>query len=116
MPVALLSGEEFCLKNTPFLSDVDMMKTLLESLGCYVKYDREQKSINIKNNFENYTILRPSIVYSREDSFTTNFMSLLSKLPIMPLYYNGETKFVPIHVSDLAEIIYQIISNDINNK
>ena len=53
MPVALLSGEEFCLKNTPFLSDVDMMKTLLESLGCYVKYDREQKSINIKLTEQN---------------------------------------------------------------
>ena len=43
-------------------------------------------------------------------------MSLLSKLPIMPLYYNGETKFVPIHVSDLTEIIYQIISKEIKNE
>ena len=71
---------------------------------------------NIINSFPTATILRPSVVYSVDDNFTTNFMSLLSKLPIMPLYYNGETKFVPIHVSDLAEIIYQMISKEIKNE
>ena len=68
-----------------------------------------------KNNFENYTILRPSIVYSREDSFTTNFMSLLSLLPFFPLYYNGKTIFTPIHCSDLTKIIFEIINKEIKN-
>ena len=31
----------------------------------------------------------------------------------MPLFYNGETKFAPIFVSDLTEIIYQIIKKEI---
>ena len=70
---------------------------------------------NIKNNFENYTILRPSIVYSREDSFTTSFMSLLSQLPFFPLYYNGKTLFTPIHCSDLTKIISEIIDKEIKN-
>ena len=72
--------------------------------------------INVRKNFKNSLILKPSIVYGIDDNFTTNFMSLLSKLPIMPLYYNGRTKFVPIHVSDLAEIIYQIIAREIKNE
>ena len=42
-------------------------------------------------------------------------MSLLSKLPIMPLYYNGNTKFSPIHVSDLTDIIFKMIENKNNN-
>ena len=50
-----------------------------------------------------------------DDNFTTNFMTLLSLLPIFPLYYNGKTKFSPIHCSDLAEIIYYAISKDINS-
>ena len=29
----------------------------------------------------------------------------------MPLYYNGSTKFSPIHVSDIVEIIFQIIES-----
>ena len=68
---------------------------------------------NIKENFKHATILRPSVVYSVDDKFTTNFMTLLNRLFIFPLYYNGNTKFMPIHCSDLTEIIYQVISKNI---
>ena len=71
---------------------------------------------NIKNNFKHATILRPSVVYSVDDNFTTNFMTLLNRLFIFPLYYNGGTKFMPIHCSDLTEIIYQVISKNIISK
>ena len=68
---------------------------------------------NILANFPLATILRPSIVYSVEDNFTTNFMTLLNRLPIFPLYYSGQTKFMPIHCSDLVDFIYYIITKDI---
>jgi len=67
---------------------------------------------NIIKNFSNVTILRPSIVYSVDDNFTTNFMTLLSRIPVFPLYYKGNTKFMPIHCSDLTEIIYQVIKKN----
>ncbi len=67
----------------------------------------------ILKNFPLSTILRPSVVFSVDDNFTTNFMTLLSRLPVFPLYYNGQTKFMPIHSSDLVEIIYNIISKNI---
>jgi nucleoside-diphosphate-sugar epimerase len=72
--------------------------------------------MNIQKNFPLATILRPSIVYSVDDNFTTNFMTLLSRLPFFPLYYNGNTKFAPIHCSDLTDIIYHIISKNIYSK
>ena len=71
---------------------------------------------NILKNFPLATILRPSVVYSVDDNFTTNFMTLLSRLPIFPLYYNGNTKFQPIHCSDLTDIIYHVISKNIYSK
>jgi uncharacterized protein YbjT (DUF2867 family) len=71
---------------------------------------------NILRNFPLATILRPSVVYSVDDNFTTNFMTLLSRLPIFPIYYKGETKFAPIHCSDLTDIIYHIISKKIYSK
>jgi len=70
---------------------------------------------NIKKNFPKAVIFRPSIVYSVDDNFTTNFMSLLSLLPFFPLYYNGNTKFSPIHCSDLTDIIYNVIFQNINS-
>ena len=71
---------------------------------------------NIQKNFPLAIILRPSIVYSVDDNFTTNFMTLLSRLPFFPLYYNGDTKFAPIHCSDLTDTILHIISKNIYSK
>ena len=70
---------------------------------------------NIAANFPLTTILRPSVVYSVDDNFTTNFMTLLNRLPIFPLYYSGRTKFTPIHCSDLTDIIFHVITNNIKS-
>ena len=43
-------------------------------------------------------------------------MTLLNRLPVFPLYYGGNTKFTPIHCSDLTDIIYHIISKNIYSK
>tara|TARA_B100001057_G_scaffold484208_1_gene561963 strand:- start:1185 stop:2156 length:972 start_codon:yes stop_codon:yes gene_type:complete len=69
---------------------------------------------NILKYFPKAKILRPSVVFSVDDNFTTNFMSLLNTLPIFPLYYSGKSKFMPIHCSDLTDIIYFVISQNVN--
>ena len=66
----------------------------------------------ILNNFPKTTILRPSVVFSNSDNFSTQFMTLLNRLPFFPLYYSGNTKFMPIHCSDLTDIIYHALQND----
>jgi NADH dehydrogenase len=94
----------------------------LSALGINKATDSEyaksklEGEFNIQKNFPLATILRPSVVYSVDDNFTTNFMTLLSKLPFFPLYYNGETKFVPIHCSDLTDTIYYVVSKNIHSK
>ena len=67
----------------------------------------------IFNNFKNSVVLRPSVVFSVDDNFTTQLMTLLKLLPIFPIYYNGRTKFRPIHCSDLTNSITKIITDDI---
>jgi uncharacterized protein YbjT (DUF2867 family) len=71
---------------------------------------------NVLKNFPLATILRPSIVYSVDDNFSTNFMTLLNRLPMFPLYYSGKTKFAPIHCSDLTDTIHYVISKNIYSK
>jgi len=63
----------------------------------------------IKKTFDNYVILKPSLVYSVDDNFTTKLMTLLQFLPVFPIYYDGKTNFHPIHVTDICEIIENVI-------
>ncbi len=77
----------------------------------YAKSKLEGENKVLKN-FPLATILRPSVVYSVDDNFSTNFMTLLNRLPVFPLYYQGNTKFSPIHCSDLTDIIHHVISNN----
>ncbi|MDA9615804.1 complex I NDUFA9 subunit family protein [Candidatus Pelagibacter sp.] len=94
----------------------------LSALGINEANDSEyaksklEGEINIHKNYPLATILRPSVVYSVDDNFTTSFMTLLSRLPFFPLYYNGSTKFMPIHCSDLTDTIYHVISKKIFSK
>ena len=83
-----------------------------DSLYARSKLNGEE---SIKKNFKAATILKPSVVYSVDDNFTTKFMTILNMLPIFPLYYNGETKFRPIYCSDLTEIIYQVINQNLKS-
>ena len=70
----------------------------------------------VKKNFNKSIILKPSICYSVDDNFTTTLMTLLNRLPFMPLYYQGKTKFTPIHVTDLANIIFEIVEKRITGE
>ena len=104
--------KEYNLKHFIHLSALGINEAL-DSNYARSKLDGET---NVLKNFPLATILRPSIVYSVDDNFTTNFMSLLNRLPMFPLYYDGKTKFAPIHCSDLTDTIHYIISKNIYSK
>ena len=100
-------AQKFKLDKFIHLSSLGIEKAT-DSDYAISKLEGEKK---VKKNFKNSIILKPSIVYSVDDRFTTRFMTLLSRLPFMPLYYNGNTKFSPIHVSELVEIIFKMVQN-----
>ena len=105
-------SKEYSLKHFIHLSALGINEAT-DSNYAKSKLDGENE---ILKNFPLATILRPSVVYSVDDNFTTNFMTLLNRLPMFPLYYNGNTKFVPIHCSDLTDIIYHVLSNNVYSK
>ncbi len=101
--------KEYGLKNFIHISALGINEAV-DSSYAKSKLEGENK---ILKNFPLATILRPSIVYSVDDNFTTSFMTLLNTLPLFPLYYGGRTKFAPIHCSDLTDTIYHVISKNI---
>jgi NADH dehydrogenase len=105
-------AQEYKLSNFIHLSALGLNEAE-DSNYAKSKLDGEK---NILSSFPSATILKPSVVYSVDDNFTTNFMNLLSKLPFFPMYYSGKTKFTPIHCSDLIEVIYYVISKNLKSQ
>ena len=50
------------------------------------------------------TILRPSIIFGREDQFVNRFAGLIRMLPVVPVI-GAETRFQPVFVGDVAKAV-----------
>ena len=62
----------------------------------------------VLEEFPGAIILRPSIVFGREDQFFNRFASLATTAPFLPLIGGGKTKFQPVFVGDVAEAIVRV--------
>ncbi len=62
MPASLLSESALTLNNVPNLTDVDTMKVLLQSLGCVVRYQKADKTLDLKTSNESLFLADYEIV------------------------------------------------------
>jgi uncharacterized protein YbjT (DUF2867 family) len=60
--------------------------------------------VAVRKAFPAATILRPSIIFGREDQFINRFAGLIRMLPIVPVF-SGETRFQPVFVGDVAHAV-----------
>lgn len=58
----------------------------------------------LKNLGVSYSILRPAVLFGKEDILINNIAWALRNLPIFGVFGNGEYRLQPIYVDDLAEI------------
>lgn len=68
----------------------------------------EEALINSKMS---YCILRPTVIFGREDILINNIAWVLRKLPVFGVYGKGEYRLQPIHVEDMAEIAVREAQN-----
>lgn len=62
----------------------------------------------VRAAFPAATILRPSIVFGPEDGFFNRFGAMALRAPLLPLI-EGETKFQPVYVGDVAAAVMAAI-------
>jgi uncharacterized protein YbjT (DUF2867 family) len=66
----------------------------------------------LTETFPDVVILRPSIVFGREDGFFNMFARMAAVVPFLPLIGGGKTKFQPVFVGDVAAAIAAVVERD----
>jgi uncharacterized protein YbjT (DUF2867 family) len=59
------------------------------------------------------SIIRPSVVFGPEDTFFNRFAELATVLPVLPLIGGGQTRFQPVFVGDVAEVVARAIDGSL---
>ena len=54
-------------------------------------------------------IIRPAVMFARDDDFLTTILSLLRRLPVYPLFGDGRTRLQPVYVDDVAAAIAHVL-------
>lgn len=60
--------------------------------------------------FPGATILRPSVLFGREDQFVNRFAAMIAALPVVPVL-RGEAKFQPAYVADAADAVVAALAD-----
>lgn len=64
----------------------------------------------VKDSGLAWTILRPSVVFGREDKFLNTFASLANIAPFIPLA-GADARFQPVSVSDVAKAVFACVED-----
>lgn len=59
-----------------------------------------------------WTILRPSVIFGRGDSFLNLFAKLSGLFPVLPLGGAG-ARFQPVYVEDVAEVVWRCLTDPV---
>ncbi len=62
----------------------------------------------------NYAILRPALIFGKENVLINNISWMLRKFPVFSIFGDGNYKLQPIYVKDLAELAIEAAHKDEN--
>ncbi|WP_443971300.1 complex I NDUFA9 subunit family protein [Sphingobium sp. CR28] len=114
MQVAHVDGarnvaEATALAGMPVLVHMSAIGADAGSDAIYARTKGEGEAA-VRRAFPSATIVRPSIIFGRDDQFTNRFAGLIAALPIVPVI-RGAVKFQPVHVGDVARAIANLVED-----
>jgi uncharacterized protein YbjT (DUF2867 family) len=71
--------------------------------------NRGEGEAAVQAAFPGAVVVRPAVMFARDDAFLTTLLRLLRTLPVYPLFGGGRTRLQPVHVDDVAASVAQIL-------
>lgn len=115
---------EFVERLANFINKEQSIKHFIHFSSLGVRAGTESKYLEskfkaeeiIKSKLNNYTIIKPSVVFGGgKNDFTNMFAKLASLFPVIPLA-GAHVKFAPVYVGDIAKGIEKIINDELKNE
>ena len=96
-------AEACAAQGVPSLVQVSALGADPESPSAYGRSKGEGEQA-VRSVFSNATIVRPSVVFGREDNFINRFAGLARLAPVLPVI-RGSARFQPVYAADVGKAV-----------
>ena len=81
------------------------------SQSVYIR-KRGEGETAVREAFADALLIRPAVMFGPDDAFLTRILKLLERLPIYPMFGNGQMRLQPVHVEDVGQAIAKILQRE----
>jgi uncharacterized protein YbjT (DUF2867 family) len=80
------------------------------STSPYIR-SRGQGEEAVLKAFPSATLLRPAVMFGPGDAFLMPLLAMLRRVPVFPIFGNGQTKLQPAYVEDVGEASVRVLQS-----
>jgi uncharacterized protein YbjT (DUF2867 family) len=73
---------------------------------------RGEGELAVRKAFADAILIRPAVMFGRDDAFLTPILKLLKRLPVFPMFGNGQMRLQPVYVDDVGQAIAQMMQRE----
>jgi uncharacterized protein YbjT (DUF2867 family) len=81
------------------------------SPSLYIR-KRGEGELAVREAFADAILIRPAVMFGPDDAFLTRLLELLKRLPIYPMFGNGQMKLQPVYVEDVGQAIAKLLQQE----
>ena len=78
------------------------------SQSLYIR-KRGEGELAVREAFADAILIRPAVMFAPDDAFLTTILKLLERLPIYPMFGNGQMRLQPVYVEDVGQAIAKLL-------
>ena len=78
------------------------------SPSLYIR-KRGEGELVVREAFADAILIRPAVMFGPDDAFLTTILKLLERLPIYPMFGNGQMRLQPVYVEDVGHAIARLL-------
>jgi uncharacterized protein YbjT (DUF2867 family) len=82
------------------------------SPSLYIR-KRGDGELVVREAFADAILVRPAVMFGSDDAFLTRILELVKRLPIYPMFGNGQMKLQPVSVEDVGQAIAKLLEQEL---